>query len=201
MAWDTGPPERIGTWKLVPTNLCQIQYYPILIRRAEYTHPIDLSPPSVLTFRQPWDKYILVSVGLLSFYFGGVKISYHFWTKIENTLRKLLYFVNRDNASSSKCDKIRRSKNIFYDMWIFLILTLIQKYKFSWTTCTVDITVVDGPVLEIVEPCIIRKMVPQQQICWLLCIVLSLCQFSYFLNLLSSTPVLAKNLTNFDPTK
>ena len=55
----------------------------------------------------------IVSVRLLSFYFGGSKLV-RFLAKIEHTPRKLLYFVNRPYARSSKSAKIVPSKSNFY---------------------------------------------------------------------------------------
>ena len=49
----TGPPERIGTWGLVPTNFVRYSI-PIPIRMGkDYAHRIGLSPPRCLAFRWP----------------------------------------------------------------------------------------------------------------------------------------------------
>ena len=45
-------------------------------------------------------QYVLGSVGLLSFYFGGAKLV-RFLAKNEHVLRKFSYFVNEHNAEST----------------------------------------------------------------------------------------------------
>ena len=79
----------------------------------------------------------VMSVRLLSFYFGGVKIRV-FLVKIEHASRKLLYFVNRPNASYWKSAKLVMSfknygiKNInlgdHYLMKLFFFLKPIFRH-------------------------------------------------------------------------
>ena len=53
----------------------------------------------------------IVSVGLLSFYFGGSRF-FRFLAKTEHTPRKVLYFVNKLNAKTKIIGHTFRKINV-----------------------------------------------------------------------------------------
>ena len=106
------------------------------------------------------------------------------------TPRRLLYFVSRCNAKSSKCPKIGFFKDNFWQqqssdsLWNWLI---IQKYNLMWTTFTVDIFY-DSNFSKL---CFLKSM----QV-----FVSSTCLSTKHNNFLGVCSLLAK-LTKFDPHK